>query len=120
VHWQTRELTRNLTWSSGEKKIAHAAFEAALERERAAVRRKVEAMLQSSPDSAEIWGIRDYLNDKAREIDGKYDFRYSVLIDVFARLVAEGWLTLPELAGLRSDKLQLIEQGSAYWKKADA
>jgi hypothetical protein len=117
---QTRELTRNLSWSSAEKKIARTAFDAALERERAAVRHEVEGMLQSSPDSAEIWHVRDYLNEKAREIDAKYGYRYSVLIDVFAQLVAQGWLTLDELAGLHSDKLQLIQHAKAYWSKRDA
>jgi hypothetical protein len=117
---QTRDLTRNLNWSSAEKKIARTAFDAALERERATVRREVEGMLQSSPDSAEIWHVRDYLNEKAREIDAKYDYRYSVLTDVFAQLVAQGWLTIGELAGLHSEKLRLIEQASAYWAKRDA
>ena len=117
---QTRELTRNLSWSSAEKKIARTAFDAALERERAAVRHEVESILQSSPDSAEIWRVRDYLNEKAREIDTKYDYRYSVLIDVFAQLIAQGWLTVDELVGLHSEKLQLIKQASAYWGKRDA
>ena len=117
---QTRELTRNLSWSSAEKEIAHTAFAAALERERAAVRREVEGMLQSSADSTEVWRVRDYLNEKAREIDAKYDYRYSVLIDVFARLLAQGWLTLEELAGLGGEKLQLIHEASAYLGKRDA
>jgi len=117
---QTRELTRNLSWSSAEKKIARTAFDAALERERAALRHEVESILQSSPDSAEIWRVRDYLNEKAREIDAKYDYRYSVLIDVFALLVAQGWLTLDELTGLHSEKLGLIQGASAHWGKRDA
>ena len=117
---QTNELTRNLNWSSAEKKIARAAFDAALERERAAARREVERILLSSPDSAEIWHVRDYLNEKAREIDTKYDYRYSVLIHVFAQLVAQGWLTLDELAGLHSEKLGLIQRASVYWSKRDA
>ena len=51
----------------------------------------------TEPQSA---AIRDYLNEKAREVDHKYDFRYSVLIGVFARLMAEGWLTPEDLADL--------------------
>ena len=116
----TRELTRTLAWSTGEKKVARAAFDAALERERTSVRREVESMLARSSDSAEIWSVRDYLNDKTREIDAKYDYRYSVLIDVLGRLVAERWLSIPELGGLAPEKLQLIEQHSTYWQKRDA
>ena len=107
-------------WSPGEKKVAHAAFEAALSRERAAIRRHIEAMLSVSAEGPEIWAIRDYLNEKAREFDHKYDFRYSVLIDVFARLLAEGWLTLDELAGLDTSKLELVRNRSAMWKVNDA
>jgi hypothetical protein len=117
---QTRDLTRNLAWSGAEKKSARVAFDAALERERSAVRREVEAILQRSPDSSEIWSVRDYLNEKAREIDAKYDYRYSVLIGVFARLVAERWLSISELSGLAREKLQLIEHESVYWQKRDA
>ena len=72
---QTRELVRNLAWSAAEKKVARAAFDAALERERTSVRREVEAIPARSPDSAEIWHVRDYLNEKAREVDAKYDYR---------------------------------------------
>ena len=117
---QTRELTRNLAWSTSEKKVARLAFDTALERERSSVRREVEAILARSPDSTEVWSVRDYLNEQAREIDAKYDYRYSVLIDVFARLVAERWLSISELSGLAPAKLQAIEKLSAYWQKRDA
>ncbi len=109
-----------LKWSPAEKKIAHAAFESALSLERTAIRRDIEAMLAGSADAAEIWTIRDYLNDKARELDEKYDFRYSVLIGVFARLLADGWLTLEDLTGLDATKLELICDRSAIWKRSDA
>src|SRR5437763_2837936 len=110
----------DLKWSAHEKAVAHAAFDAALSRERAEVRREVESILRKSPESSEVWRIRDYLNEMAREIDQKYDFRYSVLIGVFARLIAEGWCTVEELAGLSSEKLGLIREQSAAWKQIDA
>ncbi len=114
----TPRMMLDLKWSPGEKKVAHAAFEAALSRERAAIRRRIEAMLCDARDGTEIWAIRDYLNEKAREIDRKYDFRYSVLIGVFARLIAEDWLTVDDLAGLDMAKLELIREHSAGWKRA--
>lgn len=82
-------------------------------------RRDIEAMLRDSNDQAEIWVIRDFLNGKARELDQKYDFRYSVLVGVFARLMAEGWLTLEDLAGLDLAKRELIRERSAAWRRAD-
>lgn len=110
----------DLKWSPGEKKAAHVAFESALSRERAAIRRNVETMLRDTNEGTEIWAIRDYLNEKARELDHKYDFRYSVLIGVFARLMAEGWLTLEDLAGMDLAKRELIRERSAVWKQVDS
>lgn len=109
----------DLKWSAHEKKVAHAAFEGALSRERAEIRREVESILHGSDDSSEIWRIRDYLNEKARYIDYKYDFRYSVLTGVFAWLIAEGRLTFEDLTGLGSEKLDLIRNQSAAWKQND-
>ena len=110
----------DLKWSPGEKKIAHATFEAALSRERAAIRRNIATLLRDPNDGTEIWVIRDFLNEKARELDQKYDFRYSVLIGVFARLLAEGWVTMEDLGGLEMTKQELIREHSDIWKRADA
>jgi len=110
----------DLKWTQSEKKAARAAFESALSRERLAIRRHVDVLLRDTRDGTEIWSIRDYLNEKARELDQKYDFRYSVLITVFARLLAEGWLTMEDLGGLDTAKCELIREHSAAWTQADA
>jgi len=107
----------DLKWSPDEKKVAHRAFDAALVRERLAVRRHVEALLRATEEGIVIWEIRDYLNDAARDIDYKFDFRYSVLITVFARLVAEGALAMDELAGLAEDKLAMIRELADVWRR---
>ena len=57
----------------------------------------------------EIWGLEDYLYEKRKEIDNKYDYRYSVLIHVFGRLVKEGWITMKDLEGLEEEKVQKIQ-----------
>ena len=62
----------------------------------------------SDPD--EIWQLHDFLNTKRREIDDKYDFRYSMLILVFARLLKEGWIDAQDLEGLREDKITKIKE----------
>ena len=43
-------------------------------------------------------------------MDGKYDYRYSVLMLVFPRLVADGWLKTDELAVIGSEKVDVIER----------
>jgi hypothetical protein len=99
---------REFTWSAAEKKAARAAFDLALARELKSIRQEAETMLRESPDDRVIWRVHDYLSGRRREIDGKYDYRYSVLMHVFPRLVAEGWLKTEELAGIGSPKVDVI------------
>ena len=97
-------------WSPSEKKAARAAFDLALDRELKAIRQEVEALLQKSGDESSIWRVHDYLSAKRREVDEKYDYRYSVLILVFSRLVFEGWLTLDDLSGIGAEKIEMIRK----------
>src|SRR5437867_2263827 len=99
---------REFTWSATEKKAARAAFDLALGRELKSMRQEAAAMLQNSTDDRVIWRLHDYLSEKRREIDEKYDYRYSVLMLLFPRLVSEGWLKADELAGIGADKVDVI------------
>lgn len=101
---------QDFAWSPGEKKIARTAFDLALRREMESVRRKVESMLARSSDPFEVWRVHDYLSKKRREIDQKYDYRYSQLPLVFARLVSQGWIKEDDLHGLRADKLDFVKR----------
>jgi hypothetical protein len=98
---------REFTWSAGEKKAARAAFDLALAREMKSIRQKAEAILQNSREDRAVWQLHDFLSEKRREIDQKYDYRYSVLMWVFSRLVSEGWLTEGELSGIGAEKWKL-------------
>lgn len=95
-------------WSNTEKKIAQTAFDKAHKREIEAVIKEVHqrASVITQPD--QMWQLHDFLSARRHEIDGKYDYRYSVLIFVFARLIKEGWLHLDELQGLEKDKLTKV------------
>jgi Photoprotection regulator fluorescence recovery protein len=68
-------------------------------------------MIKTLQDDFAIWDLHDYLSKKRREIDSKYDYRYSVLLMVFARLVYEGWLTEDDLSGIGSEKFDIIMRG---------
>jgi hypothetical protein len=96
------------SWSPAEKQIARAAFDKALRCESEAVRREVESMLDHTRDAQVVWRIEDYLRERRREFAEKYDFRYSRLLLIFARLYHEGWLSEQDLAGLAPDKVQFI------------
>jgi hypothetical protein len=96
-------------WSKSEKTIARRAFDLAYERECAALADEVRHMADLIAGPGDIWKIHDFLRTKRKEIDEKYDYRYSVLIFVFARLLGERWLEESELAGLSDDKLAKIQ-----------
>jgi len=95
---------RELSWSKREKQIAHAAFEQALEREAAALLAEVRAKAQTLTELGDLWQLEQFLRDKRRALEQRYDYRYSVLLYVFADLIQTGWLSLDELAGLADDK----------------
>jgi hypothetical protein len=48
------------------------------------------------------------LTQRRKEIDAKYEFKYSVLLLVLADLVREGRINPDELHGLGEDKLRII------------
>jgi hypothetical protein len=102
----------HLSWSRLEKTVARAAFDAALAREVAAIRAEAEAILERSADPDAVWRVHDFLTDRRRAIERKYDYRYSVLISVFGRLLHEGWIGEAELAGLAPEKLALIRRSA--------
>lgn len=95
---------RELSWSKREKQIAHSAFEQALAREAAAVVAEVRAKAQAITELDDLWQLEQFLRDKRHALEQRYDYRYSVLLYVFADLIQAGWLSLDELAGLADDK----------------
>jgi hypothetical protein len=48
------------------------------------------------------------LTERRREIDRKYDYRYSVLPLVFAELVKQGRIAENDLQGLAPEKIDVI------------
>jgi len=48
------------------------------------------------------------LTQRRKEIDARYEFKYSVLLLVLADLVREGRINPDELHGLGEDKLRII------------
>ncbi len=95
-------------WSPEEKKIAHRAFDAALQREIAAVLAELKERAASAAGADDIWSIEQFLVTRRREIDAKYDFRYSQLTMVFGRLMRDGWLSEQDLVGISETKLSSI------------
>ena len=95
-------------WSTTEQKVAQVAFDKAYKREISALIHEVRESSSAIAALEDIWRLHDYLSAKRHNIDGKYDYQYSVLVFVFARLIKEGWLQLDELEGLDKGKLAKI------------
>ena len=55
-----------------------------------------------------MWPIQEHLERKQREIDRKYDYRYSQLLFVFGQLIRQGRVQEAQLAGLSEEKLGYI------------
>jgi Photoprotection regulator fluorescence recovery protein len=95
-------------WSQTEQKVAKEAFEKAYAREIAALIQEVRAQASAIAELDDMWCLHDFLSARRHDLDGKYDYSYSVLIFIFAQLVKEGWLHLDELKGLETDKLSKV------------
>jgi len=98
---------RHLHWSPAEKAVARKAFESALKREFEALITETKKMA-AIKESDDVWELEDHLTRRRKKIDRVYDYRYSVLLDVFGYLVREGCLRTEELNGLTEDKLAYI------------
>jgi len=101
-------------WSKSEKVIARTAFDAALGRELHEVIQEAKRMASQIQQSSDLWDLEHYLTQRRKEIDRKYDYRYSRLTHVFARLLYEERLREEELHGLREDKLTPIRSFAKF------
>ena len=106
-----------LTWSKSEKAIARKAFDAALDRELLEVILKAKRMANETRQSSDLWDLERYLTERRKEIDRKYDYRYSHLTEVLGRLLHERRLSEEELRGLRDDKMKLIHSFAKFLAK---
>ena len=106
-------------WSRSEKAIAHKAFDAALERELQEVIQEAKQKAGQIKEPADLWDLEHYLTERRKEIDRKYDYRYSQLDLVFGRLLRERWIDEEELRGLGEDKLRAIRSYAKFFAGAD-
>ena len=107
-------------WSKTEKLIARTAFDAALGRELHEVIQEVKKMASQIQQSSDLWDLESYLTQRHKEIDRKYDYRYSQLTHVFGKLLHESRISEEELRGLREDKLKAIRSCAKFLARTDA
>ncbi|MFT7824438.1 MAG: hypothetical protein ABXS92_06705 [Sulfurimonas sp.] len=95
-------------WTKAQKGHARELFDLALEREYDELIKSINDTRIETPD--DVWELYDMLGKKRKELNGKYDYRYSQLIFVFAQLVRGGYLSLEELKPIGEEKQKSIEK----------
>jgi Photoprotection regulator fluorescence recovery protein len=95
-------------WTIEEQSLAQAVFDCAKARdvESLIVDLRSRSLSLGSPE--EVWQFHDDLSIRRHEIEGRFDFRLSGLLFVFASFVKDGLVSLEELEGLSADKLAKI------------
>lgn len=97
-------------WSDSEKRIARRAFESALQRELSDIMAEFKRLASAAKEPDDMWSVEQFLATARREVDSKYDYRYSQLEYVFGRLLREGRVAESDLQGLSEDKLSTIRR----------
>lgn len=105
---------REWKWSPSEKAVAHRAFDLALQKELSAIVREAKERAARASQAADLWELESWLGKRRRQIDSKYDFRYSVLPLVFGGLLREGNISEEDLRGLGEEKLEAIRHIASY------
>jgi hypothetical protein len=102
-----RELwMRDVSWTKQQKQSARKLFDLALNREYAELIERINDTKIETPE--EVWRLYEILDRKRSEMKEKYDYRYSRLIFLFARLSHERYLSLEELKVLGEEKYEMI------------
>ena len=97
-----------LNWSKSERLIARRAFDAALGREFHEIMQQARQKANQIKAPADLWELERYLTARRKEIDAKYEFRFSRLTRTFGRLLWEGRVSEDQLRRLGEDKLNVI------------
>ncbi|WP_263419236.1 hypothetical protein [Terriglobus albidus] len=108
------ETMRNWKWTQTEKIVARRAFDQAVKQDLDAVLREAKERAAQITKPAELWELEEWLGNQRRRIDREFDYRYSVLPEVFAYLLRSGRLTEDDLLGLDRAKLDTIRRMSSY------
>lgn len=65
-------------------------------------------MAERIKESDELWELERHLTQRRKEIDAKYEYKYSVVLLVLGDLVRQDRISLDELQGLSEAKLRCV------------
>lgn len=106
----------HLNWSPAEKKIARAAYDAALDAALTLVMAEFKRRAEVAAEPADMWETERYLLEARREIDATFTYSYSKLPNVFGYAIHKGYIAEDRLAGLSDDKLAAIDRMRAWFR----
>jgi hypothetical protein len=109
------QYRRDETWAPTEKKLARVAFDKAFERQCTAIAQEARRMLETTTAPSDIFRVQEYLTEQRRIVDRLYDYRYSRLLEVFGRLLSDGWLREDDLNGFQQEKLAKIKHEASFF-----
>ena len=102
-------------WKDSEKRIANRAFENARTTELDEVVQSFKADAAKIDDADQLWTLIDQMKNRRYQFEQKYDYRYSILVSVLARLLSEQRISIEDLTGLDRDKLATITVKSDFF-----
>jgi len=108
------QRARELRWSRSEKAAARKAFDAALNRELQQLIQETKQQASRMTQPSELWDLEHLLTQRRKEIDRKYDNRFSRMTDVLGRLLYEKRLSDEDLRDVGHDKLRLIRSFAQF------
>jgi Photoprotection regulator fluorescence recovery protein len=106
------------TWTDAEKKVARRAFETARQAVLAGTFAEFKAKTAAATTIDDMWALGDALQQRRRELDELFDYRYSQLTLVFGRFILEGHLDETQLTGLSENKLQEIRRYMSFMRRS--
>ena len=110
-------LAREWKWSGAEKAAARRAFNKALTSEMQATLLEAKQRASRMTQADDLWSLERWIAKRRERIDSAFDYRYSMLPFVFARLIADGRLTVEDLEGIHAEKIASIEMYVAFLKE---
>jgi hypothetical protein len=102
----------DMSWTHTEKVVARRAFDLSLQNELRATIHETKKRAAMIEEPFELCELESWLTERRQDINRIYDYRYSILPIVFARLLRDGHLREEDLQGLRPEKLELIRRGA--------
>lgn len=103
-------------WTAAEKKVAHRAFDQALQRHLSTIMAEAKRMMANVSEPSQLWEVKAYLTESHKTVDRLYQFRYSDLLRVFSILMRDDWLKEADLAGLQPEKIANIKRGAEIFR----